>query len=219
MNVENNQTSRFILTFADRYVADEWWRAVSTSGASSLSSIRRISSQFYSHDARTFNALDFFSDNKISDVAQPFRRQLFVTLLHDHGGRELSIIPPITARDFVSGEWFRIRSKWDTNLFWEYSPDQQRIRTSNNFSMFRIVARDVPEGTIMIRKDIVSISVMSDSGNTLYISTERDGYAIASGTPSDYSLSQLDEGRFIRDAQGGVRFSPGERGTHSWELV
>jgi hypothetical protein len=90
-----------VAVFASRAVADEWWRAVSTSTNTKYSdSIRRVTPQFYTHDTNQANA-----SNSITDVqvASKFLGKVFFTLLQDRDGRVLSIIPSPDFADHVSG--------------------------------------------------------------------------------------------------------------------
>jgi hypothetical protein len=91
-----------VIVFASRAVADEWWRAVSTSSVVSFTnSIRRVNAQFYTHDVNQANAANSLTT---TGVATQFLGQVFFTLLNDLGGRDLSIIPsPDHFADHISG--------------------------------------------------------------------------------------------------------------------
>jgi hypothetical protein len=95
-------SSRYVITFASREVADEWWRAVSTTTVLKFKeSIYRVSPQFYIHDPNLANAA---SSLTTAGVATQFLNKVFFLLLDDLGGRDLSIIPsPSNFVDHISG--------------------------------------------------------------------------------------------------------------------
>ncbi|KAG1814336.1 uncharacterized protein BJ212DRAFT_1363073 [Suillus subaureus] len=101
-NITSNSTYRYVIVFASRAVADEWWRAVSTTSVVKFSeSIRRVNAQFYTHDVGQANAADTLTT---TGVATQFLGKVFFTLQYDLGGRLLSIIPPLdNFVDHVSG--------------------------------------------------------------------------------------------------------------------
>ncbi|KAK7447413.1 hypothetical protein VKT23_014122 [Stygiomarasmius scandens] len=101
-NIQDDNTARLILTFANRTVADEWWRAISTL---SPAYVKRVGPQFYTHDAGRWNVLEFFTHDRFKSISGAFRGLMFITLMHDRGGRELSIIPPQEITDHISGKW------------------------------------------------------------------------------------------------------------------
>ncbi len=93
------------LIFQDFETSNEWWRAVS-GGDTLLKDIRRVAPQLYTHKANTvFSVTNFFADKRITDIADPFRGRLIITLDNDRGGGGISIIPPQHVTDPVSGNW------------------------------------------------------------------------------------------------------------------
>ena len=92
-----------MITFATRAVADEWWRAVSTSTNTKYSdSIRRVTPQFFTHDTNQAIAPNSLTDVQ---VASQFLGKVFFTLLSDRDGpvRVFPVLPPPDTEDHVSG--------------------------------------------------------------------------------------------------------------------
>lgn len=91
-----------MITFASRAVADEWWRAVSTSTTGFANGIRRVDAQFYTHETRLAHAPDSLTT---AGVATQFLGKVFFTLLNDSDYRGLNIIPPLDHFvDHISGK-------------------------------------------------------------------------------------------------------------------
>ena len=90
--------------FANRAIADEWWRAVSTSPVTKFSTVRRITPHFYTHDPDRANIIETLTT---PNVATQFLGSVFFTLLQDRDGRYLNIIPPSLGNitDHISGNW------------------------------------------------------------------------------------------------------------------
>lgn len=89
--------------FASRSVADEWWRAVSTSSNAAYSStVRRVTPQFYLHDPNQANIALSITN---ATVAADFLNSVFFTLLPDRDGRSLNVIPSVDFTDNISGNW------------------------------------------------------------------------------------------------------------------
>jgi hypothetical protein len=116
---------------------------------------------------------------------------------------------------------FYIRSKSNPNLYWALSGDQyQRISTSaTSRSLFRVTARNLPEGTVMIRKDQITIAVSVSNQKTLQVATDDNGYLVAMGESREFLFSDFEEGNFVVDGGQHLSFVPSGRGGHSWELV
>ncbi|KAG1791849.1 uncharacterized protein HD556DRAFT_1309667 [Suillus plorans] len=93
-HLTNNRTSRYVITFASRAVADEWWRAVSTSTTGFANGIQRVDAQFYTHETHLAHAPDSLIT---AGVATQFLGKVFFTSLNDLNMnlRGLNIIPPL----------------------------------------------------------------------------------------------------------------------------
>ena len=97
---------RYLITFADRETADEWWRMVSTHPSPYVGNVRRIAPQFYIQGADKINVANtFFTQPALPDAKQFFER-MFFTLLNDRDARVLSTVPPIHVTDHISGRWY-----------------------------------------------------------------------------------------------------------------
>ncbi|KAG2128761.1 uncharacterized protein EDB93DRAFT_1108903 [Suillus bovinus] len=164
-NINDNSTYRYVITFADYAIADEWWRAVSTSSVVSFSdSVRRVNSQFYTHDVRQANAANSLTT---TGVATQFLGKVFFTLMNDLGGRGLSIIPSSSGcMDNISGKSFFIRSKASPYEYW-YCPLSSNGNTPNSVyvsrterTRFRVSISDKDSaGMVMIGSDDIVITL------------------------------------------------------------
>jgi hypothetical protein len=100
----NYWSARYLITFASRGVADEWWRAVSTTTVVKFSeSIQRVNAQFYTYNMARARISDSLATN---GVATQFSNKMFFTLLDDESGRHLSVIPSPDFADHISGNSF-----------------------------------------------------------------------------------------------------------------
>ncbi|KAG2050491.1 hypothetical protein BDR06DRAFT_1023193 [Suillus hirtellus] len=161
--ITDNVTYRYVITFASREVADEWWRAVSTSAVTSfVTSVQRVDAQFYTHNILVANSVDSLTT---AGVATQFLGKVFFTLLNDLGGRGLSIIPPLEDfTDHISGNSFFIRSKVAPYNYWYY-PQSSNVtngvyasRTERTrFTISRTGSGTA--GTVMIGADNITITL------------------------------------------------------------
>ncbi|KAH6916074.1 hypothetical protein BKA70DRAFT_1092326 [Coprinopsis sp. MPI-PUGE-AT-0042] len=157
---------RMTMLFANRTTADEWWRAVSESTVIT-NDIRRITPQYYTHDAAKFNVFNFFVDARIKSISDNFRGRLFLQLENDRGGRGISIIPSQTICDHVNGNWFYIRSKAEPHIYWHDTSngDNQcgivgsyQRRTRFRVTIHTTVSGVAPRpGAIIIGSDLVTV--------------------------------------------------------------
>ncbi|KAJ6629684.1 hypothetical protein B0H10DRAFT_1776126 [Mycena sp. CBHHK59/15] len=105
-NIKDDNTVHITIVFASRTVTDKWWCAISTGGNSLLSdNVKRITPQFFTHQASHFNILNFFIDSRLDAITKQFRGYIFLTLENDRGGRGISIIPSQDITDHISGNW------------------------------------------------------------------------------------------------------------------
>ena len=93
------------MVFPSRSVADEWWRAVSTSTNTQYSSsIKRVTPHFFTHNPAIANAAYSIVD---ATVARQFLGRIIFTLLLDRDGRALSTIPSQPdVTDHISGRGY-----------------------------------------------------------------------------------------------------------------
>ncbi|KAG1852443.1 hypothetical protein DFJ58DRAFT_791039 [Suillus subalutaceus] len=162
--VTDNSTYRYVIVFASRAVADEWWRAVSTSSVVSFTdSIQRVSAQFYTHNVNQANAANSLTT---TGVATQFLGYVFFTLMNDLGGRDLSIIPPLDHfADHISGNSFFIRSKVSPYKYW-YCPQSSNAADDGVYvsqterTRFLVSRTDSgTAGTIIIGSDQIAITL------------------------------------------------------------
>jgi len=192
---------------------------VSTSSNTKYSdSVRRVNSQFYTHDPGQANAAYSITD---ATVASGLLGKVFFTLLNDRDGRILSIIPPQDCTDNVSGNtWvhhifsqyilmasyinsFFIRSKASPNEYWycpgsydsNFVPDSGIYVSSTERTRFRVRLANEKQGgkgTIMIGSDEITITLTS---NNLSAKVSDSGQLIVSRSPeSGMKFSSLVNG-------------------------
>lgn len=156
---------RYVMAFASREVADEWWRAVSTSSVVSFAnSIRRVNAQFYLHDVNQANAANSLVT---AGVATEFLNKVIFLLMDDLGGRQLSVIPsPDHLVDHISGNSFFIRSQTSPYEYW-YCPLLSDGKASNEVyvsrnerTRFRVdISNKGSAGIVMIGSDEIAITL------------------------------------------------------------
>lgn len=177
---------RYIAVFANRAVADEWWRAISTSANTNYSdTVRRVAPQFFTHDVRKANAAASTTDTQ---VASAFFGKVFFTLLPNDG---LSVIPILDFVDHVSGNPFFIRSKVSPHEYW-YCPGSSTGNVTPNSKVYvsrtertrfhiRLISeRKDTTGTIMVGSDEIAITLTTTN---LSIRVSRSSHLIVSKNP------------------------------------
>lgn len=192
--ITDNVTYRYVIVFASRAVADEWWRAVSTSTVTSFtSSVQRISAQFYTHNVNLANAADSLTT---TGVATQFIGKVFFTLLNDLGGRGLNIIPPPDHfADHISGNSFFIRSKVYPYEYWYYPTSDNTTQavyvSRTERTRFTVSRTDSgTTGTVIINSDEIAITLAS--ANLSINVNATTGQVILSATPqSGLTFSDL----------------------------
>ncbi|KAG2099302.1 uncharacterized protein F5147DRAFT_712661 [Suillus discolor] len=162
-HITTNTTYRYVITFASREVADEWWRAVSTSTVTSfVTSVQRVNAQFYTHNVSVANAANSLTT---TGVATEFLGKVFFTLLNDLAGRGSSIIPRLEHfADHISGKSFFIRSKVAPYDYWYYPPSCNATKavyvSRTRRTRFTVSRTDSgTAGTVMIGPDNIVITL------------------------------------------------------------
>ncbi|KAG1863951.1 hypothetical protein C8R48DRAFT_672687 [Suillus tomentosus] len=185
-HVSDSWSARYLITFASREVADEWWRAVSTSPTAFANSIQRVNAQFYTHNTSIAHALESLITN---GVASQFLGKVFFTLLNDLdlSHRGLNIIPPLGHFvDHISGNSFFIRSKVTPYDYW-YCPQSCNANTAVYASRTERTRYTVSRtdrgtaGTVMIGSDKIPVRL-----TTVNLSVDVNastGHAILSPAP------------------------------------
>ncbi|KAF9532965.1 hypothetical protein CPB83DRAFT_846690 [Crepidotus variabilis] len=180
-NINDDWSYRYLAVFPSRDVADEWWRAISAT-TNYAASVRRVTSQFYTHDSSKALASTSLTDPK---GTPQFLNQVFFTLLNDRDGRILSIAPRDYGRDLISGQTYYIRSKTSPSEYWyiprsnsssEVATSHQVTVSTTDRTLFRITRTDAnSDGTVMIKGDSV---VLTDVVSGAAISFGRDQVVI-----------------------------------------
>ena len=101
---DGNSYHNYIAIFADRETADEWWRMISTPPSPFVTSIQRISPQFYVQSTADRDVNRFSSHSGLSGVEQ-LRQKVYTMLIKTSDRRIPITIPPITITDHISGRW------------------------------------------------------------------------------------------------------------------
>ncbi|KAG9224291.1 hypothetical protein CCMSSC00406_0004790 [Pleurotus cornucopiae] len=166
--------------------------------ANLLADIKRINPQSYNHDAAVFSALTFFRDARLNAISQPFRGRVFPTLRNNRAGRGADIIPDQGATDLISSTSVPRRS------------------------ILRVVAKNVPDGTVMIRSDTVALFAWPQS-MPIGIDSQGDLIVIGGAHSSDWTFDFEDfgTGRFVDSDRGIVYENVADNApkTPGWELV
>ncbi|KAK1226021.1 hypothetical protein PQX77_011020 [Marasmius sp. AFHP31] len=158
--INDDWSYRYLIVFATRAVADEWWRAVSTSTNLLYSnSVVRVTPQFYTHDTTRANIAYSLND---ASVAKQFLGKVIFTLLPDRDGRAFPLIEPgpepIT--DYISNTWFYVRSKVDRSIYWHCNRDGVIVASRTNSTRFLVRATNRAfDGKVMVNSDDISISL------------------------------------------------------------
>ncbi|KAF7374086.1 hypothetical protein MSAN_00289600 [Mycena sanguinolenta] len=227
-DISNERCWRMVIIFASRVVADEWWRAMSTSTIDFLkNNIQRITPQFYTHNTAQWNFYTFFSDKRVRNISDKFRGKMFIVLEHDHDGRGITIIPLQSIVDHASGDWFSIRSKANASQYWYYDETLGCITISEiQRTSFRITSVNMHEGAIMVKADQITLTVQGHGFVVPRTAARIPGSLTLGVTNSQaeafrFKFEDLDRGCFnsVRD---GLRFVvcyvPGGGGNLGWEL-
>ncbi|KAJ7758470.1 hypothetical protein DFH07DRAFT_940254 [Mycena maculata] len=213
---------RMVIVFASRAVADEWWRAMSTSTVNFLkNNIQRITPQYYTHDTARWNFYQFFSDRLVKHISDKFRGKMFIVLEHDQNGRGITIIPLQSIVDHASGDWLTLNNIGTMTTAGCITISETQ-RTS-----FRIISASMNEGAIMVGPDEITLTVR-DHGFVVPRAAERLPGSSTLGVTSsvagafEFKFEDLDKGCFVPRKDGNrvvVCYAPGGGGSVGWELA
>ncbi|KAG2094846.1 uncharacterized protein F5147DRAFT_778875 [Suillus discolor] len=191
--ITDNWSARYVITFSSREVADEWWRAVSTSTVTTfVTSVQRVNAQFYTHNNFVANVPDSLTT---TGVATQFLGKVFFTLLNDTLGRNSSIIPQLEHfADHISGNSFFIRSKVAPYDYWYYpqsSNATKAVYVSRTERTRFTVSRTAngTAGTVMIGSDEIVIKLTTADLSVNVNATTAQ--VILSLAPSELTFSTL----------------------------
>ncbi|TFK52887.1 hypothetical protein OE88DRAFT_1733875 [Heliocybe sulcata] len=202
-NSKDDATYRYMITFATRETADDWWRALCETRWARH--VARITPEFYTHSVGEFNV----SASVHKGYLPQFQDRVFFTLLHDLGGRQMSPLPKQDITDHVSGNRFFIRAKVDPTQYWfvphgQGGQGQQKVflsRTDRTLFRVDIANAGTSHGReiVMIVRDEITITALVD-GKDAPVSvghTERDDSNLVVGRTHDHFK--------FADFQGGFR--------------
>ncbi|KZP29218.1 hypothetical protein FIBSPDRAFT_778584 [Athelia psychrophila] len=195
MTILDEGMGRLLAVFASRAIADEWWRAVSTSAYAHF--IDRVAPQLYTHDAVQCNLGGFFDMPQFKPIADRFRGRMFFTMLNDRSGLDITMIPPQEINDHVSGGWYHIRSVSNHALGWRYDATKNEFQLSNvareHIRLQVNIRTGVPAGTIMVGEDQITLHISPQ----LHIYAEKSGQLKARPElPGDFRFLELESGNF-----------------------
>ncbi|KAF9052069.1 hypothetical protein BJ165DRAFT_1524937 [Panaeolus papilionaceus] len=154
------------MTFANRSVADEWWRVISESSSGPY--FQRQNAQFYSYNHEELNILHFFIDDHFKSISDRFLGRVFMTLIDDKVGRNLPVIPNQDVVDHCNGDWFYIRSKSNPSLYWFLFDDRVGVSETNP-TKFRVKRRNLDSKAIMIGSDAVMFQADAPTSDCIRI--------------------------------------------------
>lgn len=208
---------RYMIIFANRATADEWWRAVIDSVASGyqrFSGVKRITSQFYIHDPNVDygNIMETINDDR---CAKKFLGRVFFTLLNDRDGRIIDIAPVLNFTDHISGRGFFIRSSVQGNQCWFFDGQRLVISRTHRTKFTVEIADNQRDGQVMIGTDRIIISLF-ESQNFLHVQTSGQ-LTLGPGPSTPIKFSQFDGGFLVTD-DDSLLFNQVEGGDR-WELV
>ncbi|KAG8997444.1 hypothetical protein FRB94_007642 [Tulasnella sp. JGI-2019a] len=226
-HIKDDWSSRYLITFATRDVADTWFRAVVDSvatGYTRFASVKRVSPQFYTFNNDEGNIRDTINDPK---VANALNGQVFFTLLHDRDGRIISMIPVLNYRDHINGESFYIRSVAQPDIYWYYDKSIKTIVAHpSRRSQFIVTISDWARalGTVIIGSDQIFISTTTSKVNIGVKSDENQLSCSSKPFPIDFSafgkdfqIDYWDDDDDPHSNLGPIIRSPGSG--ERWELV
>lgn len=105
-------------------------------------------------------------------------------------------------------------------MYWYYDTAGRHMQASDKYrTQFRITARDLPVGTIMIGKDEISIHVDQERTKPIDVSTTRN--LVGWGPGRNFKFQDLMNGTFyVQDGHVMCNTSIGEyQGKDEWELA
>ncbi|KAG8997445.1 hypothetical protein FRB94_007643 [Tulasnella sp. JGI-2019a] len=167
-HIRDDSTSRYLITFATRDIADTWYRSVTDSvaaGFKKFANVKRVSLQFYTFDNDEGNIRETITDSK---VAPALHGQVFFTLLNDRDQRILSMIPVLNYRDHINGDSFSIRSVTQPDTYWYYDTSSNTVLAHRSRrSLFTITIADSQRalGAVIIGTDQIFITTATTGVN------------------------------------------------------
>ena len=103
----------YLVAFANRETADEWWRMISTSSSPYSGIVERISPQLYIQNKSETLHIALFPSNTVLPNAAHFDKKMVITGLNQRYTTKYSqavnrlpmALPPLTITDHISGAW------------------------------------------------------------------------------------------------------------------
>jgi len=224
-NINDDSYWRYLIVFANRDVADTWYRAVIDSvaqGYLKFAAVKRTAPQFYTHDGEVGPIMDTVNDSR---VALALRGQVFFTLLHRRDERILSVIPVLNYTDHINGAGFYIRSVPQPDTYWFYNASERAVVASRHRrTRFTVTIADQARapGTIIIGSDDVYITTPSGANvgianNVDQLSRSANPFPFRfSAFHSDFQIDESLSETLDADLEPLVR-NPGKG--EAWELV
>ncbi|KAJ8109976.1 hypothetical protein ONZ43_g5994 [Nemania bipapillata] len=195
--------NRWVVTFQSRAIADEWWRKIDDNPTAQKSKITRISPQLYKNDASTgYQAYDSITEKE---------DKMFFTALPGRGSYGLTLIPPATITDHISGGTYFIRSQSSPDIYWCVKDDKFIHASRTERTKFRIRIKGAStEGKVMIGSDDIQITL---AFGDLKTNTNDSNVLVAGKKAETYKFSDFSGGFMIQGAKG-----PDECGRESSEV-
>ncbi|KIY72277.1 hypothetical protein CYLTODRAFT_486491 [Cylindrobasidium torrendii FP15055 ss-10] len=221
-----------VLAFTNSHVADEWWRHVSTHVEFVEFDLKRASPQYYTFTtrARHRNSSRLSVNWPVIPTPQEFSERMSIATIYQGSPAThtpaIAMISSQNVPNRISGAWFYIRSKapadvcyWDVRAITRYSNEVPgywyTTRTGNlaynivgtRFvnTLFRVVARDLPMGDVLVGTDIVTLQIENPSVKRqelldIVVIDVEEAIADSSGVESELERDSYDSDREADDA-------------------
>ncbi|TCD61037.1 hypothetical protein EIP91_009141 [Steccherinum ochraceum] len=173
----------YVGVFANRMVANLWWRAIMVSANVQLQkSIKRITAQFYSQAAIG----DVEATLQDPQCAAHLKNQVFFVMANGVGSVSPGLVPPDDGRDAVNKEIYLIRASGDPTMHWAVSSTGTIVCSRTDMTFFRLYAK-VPNLPGVNYND--GVPFIGDDEITLQI-VDTDAY-LKMDAPDGNKLSKL----------------------------
>ncbi|PUU78690.1 hypothetical protein B9Z19DRAFT_1083365 [Tuber borchii] len=189
-DIHRADNGRHLLTFQSRWDADELFRSLqalkTSTGASRLSTLKRVSPQFWCYDAIDgepwSNIINVQRENVLPEFNYKFMSVILAKAASDHCSWPVFANPTI-GPDWVSGKTFYIRNRRQPSLYW-YSADYLIFISTDRRTKFCIKDKSYDGERVLIRKDEVTIQPVGSFGTPIgkYVIKSGDGEVLTVGS-------------------------------------
>ncbi|KAK4169611.1 hypothetical protein QBC43DRAFT_351663 [Cladorrhinum sp. PSN259] len=198
---------RYMLCFASRYDADEFYLELSKSHH--ITGLGRSSPQFWYDTSEKWERIH---EAQLA-MSRSFKQIVSSSLVNDgkDGGRGFPMVPnPVTGPDWLSGNCFFIRNRRQPSLYWTVHDDHIHAM-KNERTKFRISLASSSSGAkrVMTRKDQVTVRVIAETTTSEFVRREGEHYVGINSGRLTLSKSKFDWNFENLVCSGiGVRWEP-----------